>query len=1218
MQRFAEARGWHKLGFAPAWYQRAVEVQKLFDELIREFAQGAFEGDDANLVKDEGLVMWWVSLYEKMPSLRRAAEGHWLNSDKKSAGIDYDVVEAKVAAITGNESRPLPDLQPYIPPLVDHPPGYWTTKSTTTTTTTTETFTGYYRPLNTLSQNPAGFLPPGAFSPAPAPKFKNFYSSVQDLSQDQASTPDNFFDLKSWLPPSRRLSSALLGQVASGLGNMAIEMGTLKDQTAGVTQVRGGINQLASRLDTLKDAATGVTDVNVSDSMKDLVKQMKNLQDKAENATVLQHVEKLANEMEALQEKAKALDVTNTIQDVGKQVHALQAAAGGKVFAVKQNLEILVSQMQYLRDRAAGAINVSGGIDQLTSEVSGLKDAAQGAGRNSAFSSELDALKDQPLTSNVTRSLEILEQELAAVQTLSTSVVSSTQSLAHEFDKFQAKSQVAVEVSQGIVKAAERMDKLQAISAMALLAPDRINVLAKKLHSLEANASEADEVSKGITQLREQIAKVEEEAADSVKVTDAIHKLSASIGDFQDQTHDVVNVRKALRDFAGHVESFKDQALSDTSQATAGISDLDSQLGRLEETVEVSGNTSKTSKGSGEVTHAVKGLADQMDVLKNQSKNAMRVMKSLEKFTGQVDDVKVPGDILDVAGSLDHFAGQMKALKENVGSAEEVQADVKEMSNKIKAMQGKTADALGATDGLKKLTDELDAMQAKTLTAVRVANGIRSVTSQMAVVKAKAGDTMNVSKEMGELTKQLDGLKVETAAALNVSATIKTLTEKLQVLKTNHSADAVERTKDLASDIQQLKYSVEIAALKAVHSIKQMASQAKALKAKVSIEDMVNGPDSLSVVAMGLKTLQAKVQSGDVTGDLHRLAQTVGALQKNTSQAIDASDSLKSLAQKMEKLQVKAKSFNVSGSIDKLASHLDTLQNQSAGFNVTASITGINNLGGRMDQLQDQAQAVNVGKNLSKVAHQLQKMSLRPPGVSTQALPSPAFQLGAPLAPLAAPAPVLPAVTTPMATVATESPSVAALTIAGMQGGSFNSDRGLEGDKKSSKWREASMSQEELQQLLQKLPPLNVETMTRVLRTIFLWTSWIHEDVGHAWASFVYNPIHTPGFVPEDGRGIPSPALVYRVAMFRNFVALERNKLVDPIDSKMFSTTICNPVVGPYNWTSCQNEVDGVLANAFTTFQRKLRQLGQHEVFAEFAQHGLFSRVNDVESSASS
>ena len=84
------------------------------------------------------------------------------------------------------------------------------------------------------------------------------------------------------------------------------------------------------------------------------------------------------------------------------------------------------------------------------------------------------------------------------------------------------------------------------------------------------------------------------------------------------------------------------------------------------------------------------------------------------------------------------------------------------------------------------------------------------------------------------------------------------------------------------------------------------------------------------------------------------------------------------------------------------------------------------------------------------------------------------------------------------------------------------------------------MSQQELKSELSKLPPLNVETLTRVLRTLFLWTSWIHEDVGHAWASFVYNPIHTPGFVPLDGRGICSPALIYRVAMFRNFVALER------------------------------------------------------------------------------
>ena len=76
---------------------------------------------------------------------------------------------------------------------------------------------------------------------------------------------------------------------------------------------------------------------------------------------------------------------------------------------------------------------------------------------------------------------------------------------------------------------------------------------------------------------------------------------------------------------------------------------------------------------------------------------------------------------------------------------------------------------------------------------------------------------------------------------------------------------------------------------------------------------------------------------------------------------------------------------------------------------------------------------------------------------------------------------------------------------------------------------------------LAKLPPLNVETLSRVLRTLFLWTSWIHEDVGHSFGSFIYNPVHTPGFVPADGKGIPTPALIYRVAMFRNFVAVERS-----------------------------------------------------------------------------
>ncbi|CAK8998990.1 unnamed protein product [Durusdinium trenchii] len=181
----------------------------------------------------------------------------------------------------------------------------------------------------------------------------------------------------------------------------------------------------------------------------------------------------------------------------------------------------------------------------------------------------------------------------------------------------------------------------------------------------------------------------------------------------------------------------------------------------------------------------------------------------------------------------------------------------------------------------------------------------------------------------------------------------------------------------------------------------------------------------------------------------------------------------------------------------------------------------------------------------------------------------------------------------------------------------------------TSKMRHASQnkpsaSEEELKMELSKLPPLNVETLTRVLRTLLLWTSWIHEDVGHAWASFIYNPVHTPGFVPVDGKGICSPALIYRVAMFRNFVALERNKLTDPIDEMMFSKMICpqgeaatssddaNP------WTSCVEQVNGIVVNAFAQFRRSLDNLDTKEIFTEFAQNGFYSRTRSVESSASS
>lgn len=45
--------------------------------------------------------------------------------------------------------------------------------------------------------------------------------------------------------------------------------------------------------------------------------------------------------------------------------------------------------------------------------------------------------------------------------------------------------------------------------------------------------------------------------------------------------------------------------------------------------------------------------------------------------------------------------------------------------------------------------------------------------------------------------------------------------------------------------------------------------------------------------------------------------------------------------------------------------------------------------------------------------------------------------------------------------------------------------------------------------------------------------------------------------------------------------SLARNKLVDSISTRMFSTTYCNPNKGPYSWTSCQDEVNGILGTEF-------------------------------------
>ncbi|CAJ1439532.1 unnamed protein product [Effrenium voratum] len=154
---------------------------------------------------------------------------------------------------------------------------------------------------------------------------------------------------------------------------------------------------------------------------------------------------------------------------------------------------------------------------------------------------------------------------------------------------------------------------------------------------------------------------------------------------------------------------------------------------------------------------------------------------------------------------------------------------------------------------------------------------------------------------------------------------------------------------------------------------------------------------------------------------------------------------------------------------------------------------------------------------------------------------------------------------------------------------------------------------------VEELPEVSVENLARVLRTLLVWTSWIHEDVGHAWATFVYNPIHTPGFVPLDGKGICTPALIYRVAAFRNFVAVERNKLSDPIDDMLFTKTHCSQEEGPFSWQSCSNAVNGVVMAAFETFRNNLRNLQRSRAeFGECGEFGFYSCSDRVESSASS
>mmetsp|Transcript_8685 Transcript_8685/g.24438 ORF Transcript_8685/g.24438 Transcript_8685/m.24438 type:complete len:697 (-) Transcript_8685:121-2211(-) len=129
---------------------------------------------------------------------------------------------------------------------------------------------------------------------------------------------------------------------------------------------------------------------------------------------------------------------------------------------------------------------------------------------------------------------------------------------------------------------------------------------------------------------------------------------------------------------------------------------------------------------------------------------------------------------------------------------------------------------------------------------------------------------------------------------------------------------------------------------------------------------------------------------------------------------------------------------------------------------------------------------------------------------------------------------------------------------------------------------------------------LSASALRHVLRTLFVWLSWIHEDVGHSAAAYVYNPVYTPMCVPEDGVGVPLKSWAFNAAAYRGFVFLHRSTLLDE---------------PPDFWFDGNEET----RQCFADLQAALRQLGQSDpAFSECDQNGFYSCVGRVETAVSS
>jgi len=147
-------------------------------------------------------------------------------------------------------------------------------------------------------------------------------------------------------------------------------------------------------------------------------------------------------------------------------------------------------------------------------------------------------------------------------------------------------------------------------------------------------------------------------------------------------------------------------------------------------------------------------------------------------------------------------------------------------------------------------------------------------------------------------------------------------------------------------------------------------------------------------------------------------------------------------------------------------------------------------------------------------------------------------------------------------------------------------------------------------------PVPDVATMKRVLRTLIVWLSWIHEDVGHSSAALIYNPVHTPLFVPDDGVGIPMVPLAMVINVYRSFVFVERAALLDAPAEYWFEHKKCKKTF--LFLKSCDDAVPD--KTCYTDFQEQLKQLPltSSSIYSDCNDKGFYSCVDRVETSASS